>query len=67
MKEENKKSIEFTKEQFLALMKNVYLGNWMANAKIGAKDQKIHNRQLIFLLNKISIPMSQAKMKKVES
>ena len=32
MKEENKKSIEFTKEQFLALMKNVYLGNWMANA-----------------------------------
>ena len=24
--------IEFTKEQFLALMKVVYLGNWMANA-----------------------------------
>jgi hypothetical protein len=27
-----KKAVEFTKDQFLALMKMVYLGNWMANA-----------------------------------
>ena len=32
MEERNKKSIEFSKEQFLTLMKIVYLGNWMANA-----------------------------------
>jgi hypothetical protein len=33
MKNENKKSIEFTKEQYEALAKTVYLGNWMANAQ----------------------------------
>jgi hypothetical protein len=27
-----KQAIEFTNEQYLALMKAVYLGNWMANA-----------------------------------
>lgn len=32
MTNQDKKLIEFTKEQFLALMKAVYLGNWMANA-----------------------------------
>ena len=32
MEERNKKSIEFSKEQFLTLMKIVYLGNWMTNA-----------------------------------
>lgn len=31
--ENNKTTVEFTKEQFLALMKVVYLGNWMANAQ----------------------------------
>ena len=31
---ENKKiAVEFTKKQFFALMKAVYLGNWMANAQ----------------------------------
>lgn len=28
-----KKQIEFTRKQYLALMKAVYLGNWMANAE----------------------------------
>ena len=32
MEKENKKSIEFTKDQFSTLMKIVYLGNWIANA-----------------------------------
>jgi len=31
--ENNKIPVEFTKKQFLALMKAVYLGNWMANAQ----------------------------------
>lgn len=39
MKDENKKSIEFTKEQYESLAKIVYLGNWMANAqRTGAPD-----------------------------
>jgi len=33
MKEENKKSIEFTKKQYESLAKIIYLGNWMANAQ----------------------------------
>src|SRR3989344_8946192 len=38
MKQEKQK-IELTKEQFLTLMKVVYLGNWMANAnRTGGKD-----------------------------
>ena len=32
MNKDDKKSIEFTKEQFLVLLKAVYLGNWLANA-----------------------------------
>ncbi len=32
MENQDKKSIEFTKKQFLTLMKIVYLGNWMTNA-----------------------------------
>lgn len=32
--DQEKRSIEFTKDQFLALMKAVYLGNWMANAQL---------------------------------
>ncbi len=32
MSKENKQSIELSKEQFFALLKAVYLGNWMANA-----------------------------------
>lgn len=31
--ENEKQTVEFTKEQFLALMKAVNLGNWMANAQ----------------------------------
>ncbi len=36
---QQKQNIELTKEQFLVLMKAVYLGNWMANAsRTGGKD-----------------------------
>src|SRR3990167_9481662 len=33
MKNESKKEIQLTKDQYLALAKIVYLGNWMANAQ----------------------------------
>ena len=37
--QQEKQNIELTKEQFLLLMKVVYLGNWMANAsRTGRKD-----------------------------
>ena len=45
MKEENKKSIEFTKEQFLVLMKTVYLGNWMANANRDGSPEYPHIKE----------------------
>lgn len=39
MKDIDKKSIEFTKEQYEILAKTVYLGNWMANAnRTGSSD-----------------------------
>lgn len=39
MTNKDKKSVEFTKEQFFTLMKAVHLGNWVANAiRIGTKD-----------------------------
>lgn len=38
----NKQTIEFTKEQFLALMKAVYLGNWMANAQRTGSQEDPH-------------------------
>ena len=33
MKKMETKSVEFSKEQYFALLKAVYLGNWMANAQ----------------------------------
>lgn len=45
MKEENKTSIEFTKEQFLTLMKTVYLGNWMANANRDGSKEDPHIKE----------------------
>jgi hypothetical protein len=38
----DKKTVEFTKEQFLTLMKAVYLGNWMANANRNGSEEDPH-------------------------
>jgi len=45
MKNQDKKSIKFTKEQFLTLMKIVYLGNWMANANRDGSPEDPHVKE----------------------
>ena len=42
MKKEEKIGIELTKKQFLALLKAVYLGNWMANANRDGSPEDPH-------------------------
>lgn len=42
MKNEEKIPIELTKKQFLALLKAVYLGNWMANANRDGSPEDPH-------------------------
>jgi hypothetical protein len=41
----NKKSIEFSKEQFFTLMKMVYLGNWMVNANRDGSKEDPHIKE----------------------
>ena len=42
---EQKMNIELTKAQFLALLKAVYLGNWMANANRGGRAEDPHKEE----------------------
>ena len=42
---EQKMSIEFTKKRFLALLKVVYLGNWMANAHRDGSPKDPHEEE----------------------
>jgi hypothetical protein len=46
MRKNNEKiSIELTKEQFLALLKAVYLGNWVANANRDGSAEDPHKKE----------------------
>lgn len=45
MKNQNKNSIELTKEQYLVLAKAVYLGNWMANAHRDGSPEDPHFKE----------------------
>jgi hypothetical protein len=38
--------IDLTKEQFLALLKTIYLGNWMANAQKDGSPEEPYNEEI---------------------
>lgn len=44
-KHQEKVSLELTKDQFLSLLKAVYLGNWMANANRDGSPSNLHKKE----------------------
>jgi len=53
MKNQDKKEIQLTKDQYLALAKTVYLGNWMANAQRTGASNNPHMKEYEKITNYI--------------